>query len=184
MTYHVPLNTTAGVLGTCLVLASLPGLLKPGIVREFLLKLPRHFTAGVVAIVISAGWALWLLTRVLDLGEFTPQRGLMIGVVVALAVATVSFLPDYLFARAWGILLLLGTEILLSAAFTSDAAARIVVVIIAYGWATSGIIFVAAPFTFRNLLERWNSHDGMTRVSSAINTAMGTILIVLSISQF
>jgi len=184
MTYEIPLSTAS--LGTGLVLAtsSLPGLLMAESVRQFLLKLPRSFTAGVVMLIASALWVLWLLSFVLDLGEFTPQRGNMILLVLALAIATAVFLPDFLFCRAWGIFLLLSTEILLSACFPHDTPWKLVLVVMAYSWAVCGLVFVCAPYTLRNLLERWNSSSTMTRISSSLNLLLGLLLIILSQTAF
>lgn len=181
MTYHVPADTTSGLVGALLIALSLPGIFVPAEVRGVILQLPRNFAAGLVLMVLCTAWAVWLLTSILDLGEFTPQRPVMVAFVIALSVATVVFLPDYLFSRAWGIFLLLVTEVLLSAAFPSDSIGRYGLVLLGYTLATSGIVFTAAPFTLRNLLERWNSNDRSTRITSVFNMLVGVLLVLLGI---
>ena len=184
MTYDVSLSLASLATGSVLAASSLPGVIAPAATKKFLLSLPRNYTAGVILMIASLAWSVWLLTSVLDLGEFTPQRGNMIIFVVALAAATIFFLPDYLFSRAWGVFLLLCTEILLSACFPHDTRWKLLLVIMAYGWATSGLIFVSAPFTLRNLLERWNSTETMTRISSAVNLLIGTTLVILAFTVY
>ena len=180
MTYQLSLSTISLFTGAVLAASSIPGLVKPKAARKFILALPRNYTAGVLLMISSLGWSIWLLTSVLDLGEFSHHRNNIITFVVLLAVLTVIFLPDYLSCRAWGIFLLLATEILLSACFTVETTWKWPVVTIAYGWATSGLIFVSTPYTLRNLLERWNSNEKMTRISSAINFLIGSSLLIFS----
>ena len=151
MTYEVSLKIVTIVLGFLVSFKGLLSLLFSKPLRIALKGLARNYPIGVIFMGMAIAWSLWLVSFV-DLAEYSGLRhGIMLGIFL-LGGATIIFLPDFLIARALGVLLLLGAEVLLSAAFPVKSPSRYVITFLAYFWAILGMIFVAMPYRFRDLL--------------------------------
>ncbi len=180
MTYELSLKVVALVLAAGLAGAGLFGLARPGAVRAWTLGAARNFGLGLVLMAAAALWTVLLLVF-MDLGEYTSMRQGMIAGVLVLAAATVLYLPEYLAPRAAGVLLLLGAEVLLSAAFPVMHPARYVITVHAYAWAVAGMWWVAAPHAFRNLCEWAAASDARVRTVSWVRLGYGALVAVLAL---
>ena len=150
-----------------------------GKLREF----PRSYPVGVFLFLLAAAWAFWLAAT-MDLGEFSPNRTLICGAILAAAVMVPLFAEEFLAVRAVGILALLAAEPLLGAAFLRPEQTRLLLVILAYGWAVAGLIFVGAPYTMRDALQWVSRSPGRFRLVAWAGVAYGTLLIVVSLLFF
>ena len=152
MIYDFSLRSVGLVVGLALVAAHAFALLRPEQIKPWLLRFPRSRPAGVVLCTLAALWAFWLAAT-MDLGEFSPNRTLICGVVIAGAVLVPLFADEFLSVRALGILALLAAEPLLGAAFLRPEETRLLLVILAYAWAVAGLIFVGAPYVLRDAIQ-------------------------------
>ncbi|MBX7157310.1 MAG: hypothetical protein K1X66_02845 [Verrucomicrobiae bacterium] len=183
MTYHISLKVVAIVLGILIGGGGLLGLLFSEKIRLGAKHFPRNYFWGVVLMVIAMAWTAWLISFV-DLGEYSGIRHWMILAVMLLGFATIIFLPDFLTARALGVLLLLGAEVLLSAAFPLEKSSRYVITILAYVWVIAGMIFVALPYRLRDLLF-WVCESSIRfRVGAWIRLILGLILVGLGVFAY
>lgn len=151
MIYDFSLRTVGLTVGALLLASHLAALLFRGPVCRWLPQFPRSRAVGIVLCTLAALWAL-LLAATMDLGEFTPNRTLICGVVLAGAVMVPLFAEEFLAVRALGILALLAAEPLLSAAFLQPQETRLLLVVLAYLWAVAGLIIVGAPYLLRDLI--------------------------------
>ena len=183
MIYDFSLRTVGLVAGLGLVAAHAFALLRTdwpiGKLREF----PRSYPVGVFLFLLAAAWAFWLAAT-MDLGEFSPNRTLICGAILAAAVMVPLFAEEFLAVRAVGILALLAAEPLLGAAFLRPEQTRLLLVILAYGWAVAGLIFVGAPYTMRDALQWVSRSPGRFRLVAWAGVAYGTLLIVVSLLFF
>ena len=183
MIYDFSLRTVGLVAGLGLVAAHAFALLRTdwtiGKLREF----PRSYPVGVFLFLLAAAWAFWLAAT-MDLGEFSPNRTLICGAILAAAVMVPLFAEEFLAVRAVGILALLAAEPLLGAAFLRPEQTRLLLVVLAYGWAVAGLIFVGAPYTMRDALQWVTRSPGRFRVVAWAGVVYGTLLIVVSLLFF
>lgn len=180
MTYEIPLKGVAITIGLLASAWGLIGLLLSERGQSWMKGLARNYIVGVVLMVIAIVWACWL-TSFVDLGEYSGIRHWMILAMIILGVATIVFLPDLLTARALGVLLLLAAEVLLSAAFPVELKSRYVITLLAYFWAITGMIFVALPYSLRDLLFWSYATEKRLRLLSSVKLGLGLVILALGI---
>lgn len=183
MIYDFSLRTVGLLAGFGLLASHVFALVAADRVRPWLQAFPRSRGAGIVLCTIAALWALWLAAT-MDLGEFTPNRTLICGVIIAGAVMVPLFAEEFLSVRALGILALLAAEPLLGAAFLRPEQTRLFLVVLAYGWATAGLVFVGAPYLLRDALGWILAGPGRYRLVAWAGVGYGLLLIVLSLLFF
>ncbi|HPA20772.1 MAG TPA: hypothetical protein PLU30_23695 [Verrucomicrobiae bacterium] len=183
MTYHLSLKVVAIILGLLGMTGGLIAALRPAAVRHILIGLPRNFRAGAIAMGIATLWTDILIYNI-DLTEMTQYRAWLLIFFAVLGLMTIIYLPDFLFSRAMGVLLLLGAEVLFSATFPALHPARHIVTIVGYVWAIAGMCFVVAPYLLRDLINFFHGSDAATRRTGAIKAAFGLLLIALGITCF
>lgn len=183
MIYDFPLRSVGLLVGLGLVLAHAAALALPGSVKPWMQQLPRSRPAGLILCTLAAAWALWLAAT-MDLGEFTPNRALICGVVLAGAVMVPLFAGEFLAVRALGILALLAAEPLLGAAFLRPEQTRLLLVILAYGWATAGLVLVGAPYLLRDAIQWTLGSSGRYRFVAWAGVGYGLLLIAVSLLFF
>jgi len=152
MIYDFSLRAVGITVGLLLIAGHAVALLAADRVQPWLRALPRSRVAGVVLCTAAAVWA-FTLAATMDLGEFTPSRTLICGVVLAGAVLVPLFAEEFLAVRSIGILALLAAEPLLDAAFLRPETSRLLLVVLAYAWAVAGLLLVGAPYLLRDLIE-------------------------------
>lgn len=183
MTYHLSLSVVAVILGLLGIAGGLIAALRPAAMRRWLIGLPRNFRAGVITMVIATIWMDVLIYNV-DLTEMTGYRNLLLIFFTVLGLMTIVYLPDFLFARALGALLLLATELLFSATFPSLHPARHIITVIGYLWAIAGMCFVVAPYLLRDLIDLFNGSEASTRRSGIAKALFGALLVILGLTAF
>jgi hypothetical protein len=183
MIYDFTLRTIGLAVGLGLVLSHAAALVAPARFMEWLRAFPRSRPAGIVLCTIAAAWAFWLAAT-MDLGEFSPNRTLICGVVIAGAVMVPLFADEFLSVRALGILALLAAEPLLSAAFLRPEQTRLFLVLLAYVWATAGLFMVGAPYLLRDLIGWVTGRTWRFQAVAWSGIAYGALLIAVSLLFF
>jgi uncharacterized membrane protein len=106
------------------------------------------------------------------------------GVVLAGAVMVPLFADEFLSVRALGILALLAAEPLLGAAFLRPEQTRLLLVVLAYLWATAGLFMVGAPYLLRDLIDWVTGKSWRYHAVAWSGIAYGTLLITVSLLFF
>ena len=106
MIYDFSLRSVGLVVGLGLIVSHAITLAIPEQIKAWLREFPRSRPAGIVLCALAAAWAFWLAAT-MDLGEFSPNRTLICGVVIAGAVMVPLFAEEFLSVRSLGILALL-----------------------------------------------------------------------------
>lgn len=183
MTYAVDLFPVALVTGILFLGSHLYALLNPRGVMDWLRKFPRSQFWGRGLLLAAAVWCV-LLLRTMDLGEFAGLRFWMIVGVMVLAVLTDWYVREFLAVRALGILLLLGAEVLLCAAFLRPEVGRLLLVVLAYGWIVAGMVFVGVPWVLRDAIEYVTGGVVRMRVAAGAGALYGLALAVCALFFF
>jgi len=183
MIYDFSLRSVGLVVGIGLIALHAIALAVPEQTKAWLKEFPRSRPLGVILSTLAALWAFWLAAT-MDLGEFSPNRTLICGVVIAGAVMVPLFAEEFLSVRALGILALLAAEPLLGAAFLRPEQTRLFLVVLAYAWAITGLLCVGAPYLLRDAIGWVTSAPGRFRLLAWSGVAYGLLLIVLSLLFF
>jgi hypothetical protein len=178
MTYDLSLKWVTLVIGFLYLAGHLPGVLAPELFAKIARRFPRHYPAGVILTLAAGIWFCWL-TATTDLGEMSPWRNTLVSVWAAGTILMVIFVPTFLAVRGLAFLLLLGTEVILSAAFMTDTDARYVMTVLAYVWAIVGMILVASPYHLRDALEWAFKTPQRCRILCAAGSLFGVLLLIL-----
>jgi hypothetical protein len=183
MIYDISLQTVGMVAGALLVLISLPGFVKPGLVQNWLKRMPRSSIAGVVLLTIAGVWSFWLLAT-MEMGEFSSFRkplliGLPIGYVLVL-----RFVEEFLAVRALGILCLLTAEPMLEAAFFRYETSRLFVTVFAYLLVLAGLFWVTMPYLLRDQIN-WSTRTSMRwHAIHGVTAAYGFAILICAMTQY
>ena len=180
MIYDISLRAVGLAVGFGLLVAHVVALAMPDRVISWLKVFPRSRPAGLFLCSFAALWAFWLAAT-MDLGEFSPQRVLICGVILAGAVMVPMFAEEFLAVRALGILALLAAEPLLGAAFLRPEQSRLVLVVLAYLWATAGLVMVGAPYLLRDAIDWLTAARWRYTMVAASGAIYGIALIALSL---
>lgn len=176
--YNFTLSQVAVVLGLFVVLASCFSLWKAEAMKKWLLNAHRNFFLGVGLFAAATAWTIWFLMA-MDLMEYTPQRNIFIIVVLIMAALVIRYLPEYLSVRAMGILLLLGANVLLDAAFLRDEASKYVITVLAYLWIIEGMFLVGMPYLFRDMMSWFYKNEKRIKIAIWTKFAFGILLLAL-----
>jgi hypothetical protein len=182
MIYHLTLQTVGWIAGILLILISLPGIAKPGLVQTWAKRLPRSRVAGIVLLSVDLAWSFWLLAS-MEMGEFSSFRKPLLILLPIAYVLTLRFVDEFLAVRALGILCLFAAEPLLDAAFFRYETSRLIVTVLAYLLIIAGLIWVTMPYQLRDQIDwssrsntRWRFVHGATLLYGIVVLALACTL--------
>ncbi len=183
MIYDFSLRAVGLTVGIALLATHGAALIRPDWTKGWLKRLPRSRPLGIVLCELSAIWAFWLAAT-MDLGEFSPNRTLICGVIIAGAVMVPLFAEEFLAVRSLGILALLAAEPLLGAAFLRPEQTRLLLVVLAYVWAVGGLLLVGAPYLLRDGIAWIVSRPWRFQLAAWSGVAYGAALVCVSLLFF
>ncbi len=137
--------------------------------------LPRSKAGSWILFGLGAAWFLWRLSRTgeSDLIFFKTPRPVMLGFGV-LAVLAFIYTPDFLAVRGLCVLMLLGAEPLLYAAYMEwTHPQRLLMVTAVYAGLTAALYLAAYPFRLRDFLDWLFRTPKRPRLVGAILLAYG-----------
>ncbi len=145
--------------------------------------MPRSRPIGVALLTVAAVWSFFLV-RTMDLGEFSSYRTVFTVLVPIAYYLTVTYVDEFLTARALGILLLLLSELLIEAAFLKPQLSRLLIVVFAYLAIVKGVLYVGMPYLMRDGIEWLIRSDFRWRTSQWSSFAYGMVVILASLTLF
>lgn len=180
MIYQLSLQTTGLAAGILLLVSHTAALANPTGAMRFAKALPRSRAAAGVLLVLAAVWS-FLMLQDLDLGEFSRLRGVMLVAIVAGAILSWMYVEEFLAVRALGMLLLLATEPLLGSAMLRTEPSRLLLTLLAYLWASAGLLFVGMPYTLRDIIAWFTANPLRWKISCLGGIAYGTVLVACAV---
>jgi len=183
MIYALSLQSGGFAAGIGLILLSLPGLVKPKPVQDWLKRFPRSGIAGVVLLTLTLVWSFWLLAT-MEMGEFSSFRRPLMIVLPIGYVLVLRFVEEFLAVRALGILCLLAAEPLLEAAFFRYETSRLFLTVLAYLLIVAGLFWVTMPYLLRDQIN-WSAHSNTRwRTVHGIAAAYGLTILGCAFTQY
>jgi hypothetical protein len=183
MIYDFSLQNVGIIAGVVLILLSLPGLVKPGTVQDWLKRFPRSGIAGAVLLTVTLVWSFWLLAT-MEMGEFSGFRKPLLVLLPIGYVLVLRFVGEFLAVRALGILCLLSAEPLLEAAFFRYETSRLFLTVLAYLMIIAGLFWVTMPYLLRDQIN-WSAHStARWRTVNGITAAYGAVILACAFTQY
>src|SRR5436190_15981214 len=183
MIYDLSLQTGGFIAGMALVVLSLPGLIKPGLVQIWLKRFPRSSVGGIVLLSLVLVWSFWLLAT-MEMGEFSSFRRPLMIVLPIGYLLVLRFVEEFLAVRALGILCLLAAEPLLDAAFLRYETSRLLVTVFAYLLVVAGLFWVTMPYLLRDQIN-WSARSAFRwRFLHAIAFVYGGVILTFAVTQY
>ncbi len=176
MIYQLPLFVTGLAAGILLIVGHSLALARKRQCVAFAREFPRCRKGATVLLAVAAVWS-FLLVRSIDLGEFSSLRTLMLGAIVAGAVLSWIYVPEFLAVRALGMLLLLAAEPLLESAVLRTEPTRLFLVVLAYAWIAAGLFFVGMPYLLRDAVTFVTAGTLRWKAAAAVGLAYGLALV-------
>ncbi len=183
MIYDLSLQTGGFIAGVALVVLSLPGLIKPGLMQIWLKRFPRSSVGGIVLLSLVLVWSFWLLAT-MEMGEFSSFRRPLMIVLPIGYVLVLRFVEEFLAVRALGILCLLAAEPLLEAAFFRYETTRLFLAVLAYLLIVAGLCWVTMPYLLRDQIN-WSARSNMRwRTVHGIAAIYGIAILACAFTQY
>ena len=101
MIYPFSLKEVSLTVGAVLILSHALAFVMGTPLRHSLVALPRSRVAGTILLLVATVWSL-LLVASMDLGEFTPLRNVLLGLIAVGAVLAWMFVEEFLAVRSLG----------------------------------------------------------------------------------
>jgi hypothetical protein len=183
MLYDLSLQTGGLIAGMVLIVISLPGLLRPAHVQNWLKRFPRSGLAGVILLTLGLVWSFWLLAT-MEMGEFAGFRKPLLIALPIGYVLVLRFVEEFLAVRALGILCLLAAEPLLEAAFFRYETSRLFVTLLAYLMIVAGLFWVTMPYLLRDQINWSTRSKARWRTVHGIAAVYGVTILTCAITQY
>lgn len=158
----IPLKGTGIVVAVALLGSHLWALKNSAKTQAFFKAFPRSLQWGVILLTIDVLWSVFALAN-MDMGEFFNMRRVFIMITIGGYFAVVMFVKEFLAVRALGVLMLLASGPVLTAAFLQPQMSRLLLPVLAYVWIIAGMYFIGMPFLMRDWVnwllakpQRWN----------------------------
>src|SRR5881392_1126405 len=177
MIYDLSLQTGGFIAGMALVVLSLPGLIKPGLVQIWLKRFPRSSVGGIVLLSLVLVWSFWLLVT-MEMGEFSSFRRPLMIVLPIGYVLVLRFVEEFLAVRALGILCLL------AAAFFRYETTRLFVTVFAYLLIVAGLFWVTMPYLLRDQINWSARSNARWRTVHGIAAVYGLTILACAFTQY
>lgn len=139
-------------IGLFVFLANSAALIWPSAFVNWARAFPRRRFEAIALTAVDLAWVAWIVGRA-PLGRFEWTKPYLLGAAPLAWVLIVVFMDELLAPRALGGLLLLLANPVLKAARWHPSPWRLIMVAIAYAWATVGMILVLSPWHLRRMVE-------------------------------
>lgn len=180
MIYQFSLQSTGLAAGLLLILTHAFALARPDTTISWSKAFPRSRAAATVLLAIAVVWS-FLLVQSIDLGEFSPLRNLMLVAVVAGAILSWIYVPEFLAVRALGMILLLASEPLLESAVLRHEPSRLLLVVLAYVWVIAGLFYVGMPYLLRDAIAWLTLNKNRFKFAALAGIVYGLALAVCAL---
>lgn len=165
--------------GTVFGAAALLLLAAPAAMTRALVAFPRNVWVGRGLAAVALGWSAWLAWD-MPMGFVDAYKQWLYVLTPVVYLLVVWLMEDMLAARAFGGLLLLVAEPVLSAARQPGLPAwRLTMVVLVYAWIVAGMALVLGPYWFRKTVEPLCRSGDRCRKMGAVGLAIGILLAAL-----
>jgi len=177
------MKTVGMVLGLALLLSHLWALIRADRVMALARVFPRHRVSGIVLLLACLLWS-WVLVTCMDMGEFYTWRRWLLVLLPVTFFLVVTYVPEFLAVRALGTLMILGASPVLHAAFLHPQTSRLLLPILAYGWAIGGMFLVGMPYLLRDWIDWLSKRETRWKLAAVGGVAYGALMLAAAAMDY
>ena len=181
MIYPLQLETALYLVGFLLLVGHALALAMPGAAQTWLRAFPRSKTWGLLLVTIAAAWFFGLVW-VMDLGEFSSWRQVVLIATPIAWLLTIKYVDEFLAARSLGMVVLLAGEPLLESAFLRPEQSRLFLVSLVFVWIVFAMFWVGMPYTLRDHIAWITKDQKRWRAAAFAGLAYGALLLILPLT--
>ena len=176
------LSTLAVLLGLCLGLPQIYGLLKPAEFAKALRKFPRSVAWGYLLMLIGTGWFLYNLSQE-SIADFAAYKNILFAGFAAIGIGSCIYVQDFLAVRGLAVVLLLLAKLMVDTGRPHLAETPLVLVIQAWAYilVVAGIWFTISPWRLRDLLEWATANEKRVKLGCGIRLAFGLFVAAIGL---
>lgn len=178
--YVMNLSEITILIGALAIVMAGVGLVRADLLRAVIRGFPRSRYAGL----ILTGLCCWLGARealLMNMGGLNGYKNFIYVLAPLVFIGSVTCLKELLAARALGGLLCLIAVPITKVAVFSDRPYFQIISALAYSWVVVGIIFLMAPWRFRQMHQRLLEQELLYHLALGAKALVGAGLIVLSL---
>jgi hypothetical protein len=179
------LSTLAILLGVCLSLPQVYGLLKPAEFASAVRKFPRSLPWGYGLMLVGTAWFLYNLSQE-SIADFAAYKNILFAGFAAVGIGSCIYVQDFLAVRGLAVVLLLLAKLMVDSGRPYLAETPLVLVIQtwAYVLVVAGIWFTVSPWRLRDFLEWDTANEKRFKISCGVRLAFGLFIVVLGLTKF
>lgn len=177
------LSILALLLGLGIALPQVYALLRPDRFAEMLRRFPRSELWGFILMPLGTVWFLYYL-KTDDIADFTPFKPVLFLGFAVVGFGACVFVRDFLAVRGLAVVSLLLSKVVLDTARWADTSWRLVLVVLAYLWICSALVFTVSPWRLRDAISFITANQRRVRIASAARLVFGLFVIVLALTVY
>jgi len=182
MIYPLKLETALFVVSLLLIVSHAFALARPEKAKNWLRAFPRSSKYGALLLLVAAVW-FFILVSVMDLGEFSNWRKTVLIATPIAAYLTWKYVEEFLAVRALGMLVILGAEPILEAAFLRPEIAHPILNALVYVYIVLAMFWVGMPYILRDQIAWVSKSEQRWRIASFGGIAYGAVLMALLVAM-
>ena len=177
---HMNLSEITILIGGLAIIMAVLGLARADLLRGVIREFPRSRHTGWVL----AGLCCLLGARealLMNMGGLNGHKNFIYVLAPLVFIGSVTYLKELLAARALGGLLCLIAVPITKVAVFSDRPYFQIITAVAYSWVVLGIVFLMAPWRFRQMHQRLLEQERLYRLALGMKALVGAGFIALGL---
>ncbi|HXS68257.1 MAG TPA: hypothetical protein VN761_05405 [Candidatus Polarisedimenticolia bacterium] len=182
---NLKLSTLSILLGLGVALPQIYGVMKPKEFGASVRKFPRNVPIGIVLMLISTAWFLWILNQE-AVSDFAPYKNLLFLLFAVVGVGSCIFVQDFIAVRGLAVLFLLVAKLMVDTGRPMLAKTHWTLLIQtwAYIMVVIGMWLTVSPWRLRDFLNWATANENRVRIGSVIRLVFGLFVVVLGLTKF
>ena len=166
-----------------MALPQIYALLRPARFADLLRRFPRSELWGFILMPLGTVWFLYYL-KMDDIADFAAFKPVLFLGFAVIGFGACIFVRDFLAVRGLAVVSLLLAKVVLDTARWAETSWRLVLVVLAYLWICSALVFTVSPWRLRDLIAYVTANPRRVRVASAARLALGLLIVVLALTVY
>jgi len=179
------LSTLAILLGLCLGLPQIYGLVNPTGFSAALRKFPRSVPLGYLLMLLGTAWFVYNLSQE-SISDFAAYKNILFAGFAAVGIGSCIYVQDFLAVRGLAVVLLLLAKLMVDTGRPHLAETSLVLIMQswAYVLVVLGIWLTVSPWRLRDFLQWATASEKRLKVVCGIPLVFGMVVALLGFTKF
>jgi hypothetical protein len=181
----IKLSTLAILLGLCLGLPQIYGLVNPTGFAAALRKFPRSVPLGYVLMLLGTAWFVYNLSQE-SISDFAAYKNVLFGGFAAVGIGSCIYVQDFLAVRGLAVVLLLLAKLMVDTGRPHLTETSLVLIIQswAYVFVILGIWLTVSPWRLRDFFTWATASEKRLKMVCGVPLVFGLLVAVLGFTKF